>query len=55
MGMKIAALIDRNKPRDLYDVDYLFNHLFNIDLDTLRKSIIFYLSLDGVFGIDKNY
>lgn len=52
-GMKIAALIDRNKPRDLYDVDYLFNHFFDIDLDMLRKSIIFYLSLDDVFSIDK--
>lgn len=51
-GMKICALIDRSKPRDLYDVNFLFNNLNNIDIEKLRKCIIFYLSLDGIFKID---
>lgn len=51
-GMKICALIDRSKPRDLYDVNYLFHSFSNVDIDKLRKSIIFYLSLDGIFNID---
>lgn len=51
-GMKICALIDRSKPRDLYDVDFLFNNSATIDAEKLRKSIIFYLSLDGIFKID---
>ena len=52
-GMKVAAAIDRSKPRDLYDVDYLFNNLKGIDLSMLRKVAIFYLSLDGVYKIDE--
>ena len=52
-GMKIAAMIDRSKPRDLYDTDYLFKNLKNTDLDTLRKAAVFYLSLDGVYKFDK--
>ena len=51
-GMKIAALIDRSKPRDLYDADYLFSNLKNVDLDILRKTTVFYLSLDGIYKID---
>lgn len=52
-GMKIAALIDRSKPRDLYDINYLFSNLKDIDLAILRKTTIFYLSLDGIFKIDE--
>lgn len=52
-GMKIAALIDRSRPRDLYDTDYLFKNLKNIDSDILRKAMIFYLSLDGIYKLDK--
>ncbi len=52
-GMKLAALIDRSKPRDLYDADYLFNNLEGMDLTALRKAVVFYLSLDGVFKIDE--
>ena len=51
-GMKICALIDRSKPRDLYDVDYLFYNFSTMDKDKLRKSVVFYLSLDGIFNID---
>lgn len=52
-GMKIAALIDRSKPRDLYDTDYLFKNLEGIDLNMLRKAAVFYLSLDGIYKIDE--
>lgn len=51
-GMKICALIDRSKPRDLYDVDFLFHNFVALDIEKLRKSIIFYLSLDDIFKID---
>lgn len=52
-GMKIAALIDRSKPRDLYDTDYLFKNLQGIDQEMLRKATVFYLSLDGVYKIEE--
>ena len=51
-GMKICALIDRSRPRDLYDVDFLFHNFAAMDVEKLRKSAIFYLSLDGIFKID---
>ena len=51
-GMKICALIDRSKPRDLYDVDFLFHNYLGMDIEKLRKSVIFYLSLDGIFKIN---
>ena len=51
-GMKICALIDRSKPRDLYDVDYLFHNFVIADIEKLRRCVIFYLSLDGIFSID---
>lgn len=51
-GMKICALIDRSKPRDLYDVDWLFHNFAIADIEKLRKCVIFYLSLDGIFSID---
>ncbi len=52
-GMKIAALIDRSKPRDLFDIDCFLQCLEGSDLDKLRKSAVFYLSLDGVYKIDE--
>lgn len=51
-GMKICALIDRGKPRDLYDVNNIISMSAKLDLEKLRKSTLFYLSLDGVFVID---
>ena len=52
-GMKIAALIDRSKPRDLFDVDWMLRNFEDADADMLRKSTVFYLSLDGVYKIDE--
>ena len=51
-GMKICALIDRGKPRDLYDVNNIVAMSSNLDVEKLRKSVLFYLSLDGIFEID---
>ena len=53
-GMKIVALIDRSKPRDLYDVNYLFTNIKDINLIILKKIVIFYLSLDGIYKVDDN-
>ena len=53
-GMKINALIDRSKPRDLYDAVFLFDNLVLFDKDKLRKAIVFYLSLNNVFEINNN-
>ena len=51
-GMKINALIDRSKPRDLYDSVFLINNLNTFDKDALRKAVVFYLSLNNVFKLD---
>ena len=48
-GMKINALIDRSKPRDLYDTAFLINGMKSIDKDKLRKAVVFYLSINNVF------
>jgi predicted nucleotidyltransferase component of viral defense system len=53
-GMKICALIDRGKPRDLYDVKNIMALSQNLNVDWLRKSTLFYLSLDGIFIVDEN-
>lgn len=53
-GMKICALIDRGKPRDLYDVNNIVSMSAKLDIEKLRKSTLFYLSLNGVFAIDDN-
>ena len=53
-GMKISALIDRGKPRDLYDVNNIISLSAKLDKEKLKKSTLFYLSLDGVFNIDDN-
>ena len=52
-GMKISATIDRSKPRDLDDANYLFENLDDIDLNTLKKVAVFYLSLDGIYKINE--
>lgn len=53
-GMKICALIDRAKPRDLYDVNNIIAISPKLEKKKLRKSTLFYLSLDGVFVVDDN-
>lgn len=61
-GMKINALIDRSKPRDLYDVIFVLENTNSFDMDMLRKAVVFYLSLnnrfiicDSTFGMPKRY
>ena len=51
-GMKINALIDRSKPRDLYDTYYLCNNICLFNKEALRKAVVFYLSLNSRFAID---
>ena len=53
-GMKICALIDRSKPRDLFDVHNLMSHLPLLDVALLKKMVVFYLSLDGIYEINDN-
>ena len=53
-AMKICALIDRSKPRDLYDTFRLKNDFLNLEKDKLRKLTVFYLSLDGIFELNEN-
>ena len=50
-GMKINALIDRCKPRDLYDSVFLAENMELFDKDMLRKAVVFYLSLNNVFKL----
>lgn len=54
LGMKIAALIDRHKPRDLFDIYKLKGYMPNLDKDRVRKLAIFYLSLDGIFDLNES-
>lgn len=53
-GMKINALIDRSKPRDLYDSLFIVENINRFDVDMLRKSVVFYLSLNNTFKIDNS-
>lgn len=53
-GMKICALIDRSKPRDLFDVNKLKKNMMIIEEDKLRKMTVFYMSLDGIFDINEH-
>lgn len=53
-AMKINALIDRSKPRDLYDSIFLIENMKMLDQDALRKAAIFYLSLNNHFKIDSS-
>ena len=54
LGMKIAALIDRHKPRDLFDIYKLKGCMPNLDKDRVRKLAVFYLSLDGIFELNES-
>ena len=49
--MKIAALIDRHKPRDLFDIHKLKEYMSYLDKDRVRKLAVFYLSLDCIFEL----
>ena len=53
-GMKICALIDRSKPRDLFDVNKLKKNMVFINEDKLRKITVFYMSLDGIFDVNED-
>lgn len=53
-GMKICALIDRSKPRDLFDVNKLKKNTVFINEDKLRKTTVFYMSLDGIFDVNEH-
>lgn len=53
-AMKICALIDRSKPRDLYDVKNIVALSDTLNLRPIRKCVLFYLSLDGIFSVDEN-
>lgn len=52
-AMKICALIDRSKPRDLFDVNKLKGHCPFLDVERLKKFTVFYMSLDGIFKVDE--
>lgn len=52
-AMKICALIDRSKPRDLFDVIKLKMHRPHLDFERLRKMTVFYLSLDAIFELNE--
>lgn len=51
-AMKIAALIDRHKPRDLYDTYQIINLKKKFDKVLLKKCTIFYLSLDKIYEVN---
>ena len=53
-GMKICALIDRSKARDLFDVNELKKNMTFIEENRLRKMTVFYLSLDGIFDVNEH-
>ena len=53
-GMKICALVDRAKPRDLFDIYMMGKRLSNMDVLLLRKMTVFYMSLDNIFEINMN-
>lgn len=53
-GMKICALIDRSKSRDLFDVNKLKKNTVFINKDKLRKITVFYMSLDGIFDVNEH-
>ena len=53
-GMKINALIDRSKSRDLYDSVFIVDNMEIFNKDMLRKAVIFYLSLNNVFELNNS-
>lgn len=48
-GSKIKALIERTAARDLYDVHNMikYNLFSNIEIESLRKVVVFYLAVGG--------
>lgn len=46
-GSKLAALIDRTKPRDVYDIYKMIQTSLVDDIDLLRKCFIFYNCVGG--------
>lgn len=50
-GSKLAALIDRSKPRDVYDVYGLVKDRENYNSTLLRKSLVFYNCVGGYADI----
>jgi hypothetical protein len=53
-GSKIAALLDRTKARDLFDVYQISKSSHAIFKDNLRKSLVFYLAMDDIFEYSPN-
>ena len=55
-GSKLAALIGRSKPRDIFDVYYAIENAIICKSDLLRKCFIFYNCVGGDCSIlDRNY
>ena len=52
-AMKISALLNRSKIRDLYDTNSLKQHISVLNADKIRKLVVFYLSLDCMFTINE--
>lgn len=53
-AMKLNALLDRSKPRDIYDSLYIVDNINSFDKDALRKACVFYMSLNNNFTIDEH-
>lgn len=53
-GMKLNALVDRSKPRDLYDATFLVDNMSLFNLEMLRKAAVFYLSLNNTFELNNS-
>ena len=55
-GSKLAALLSRSKPRDVFDVDYAINAGIIKNDDILRKCLVFYNCIGGEGDIvNKDY
>lgn len=50
---KINALLSRGTPRDLYDVNAMIEHNIIVNMDILRKCLIFYNAIGGDYDIQK--
>jgi hypothetical protein len=53
-GSKLAALIDRCKPRDLYDIYGLLHSGIELNRELLKKCVVFYNCVGGAADIDVN-
>lgn len=53
-GSKISALINRAKPRDLYDINKMIENDMNMDVEELKKSAIFYALLGGARNFNED-